>query len=167
MAHQHQSISFREATKTDAKSIQELNEKIWRKIYHNLTTEAQMEYMLAHVHSEENIKDLMEKNYHFFVATIDDVMVAYACVYTTDGKCYDLSRFYVDTDYQGQKLGENFLKYLEEKKSPEILYVDVNRRNYKAINFYFKNGFVIENLEDKAVGDGFEMHIFMMVKKFV
>jgi diamine N-acetyltransferase len=167
MANKYSSISFREANKNDVKDIHELNEKIWRKIYHNLTTEEQMEYMLANVHSEKNIKELMDRNYHFFVGVKEEKIVAYSCTYTTDGKIYDLSRFYIDTDYHGNGIGEGFLNYLEEKNTPEIVYVDVNRKNFKAINFYFKSGFMIEKLEDKKFGEGFEMHTFVMVKKFV
>ncbi|MCU0437349.1 MAG: GNAT family N-acetyltransferase [Raineya sp.] len=167
MTQKTKTILFREASQKETKSICELNEKIWRKIYHSLTSEAQMEYMLQHVHSEKNIKELMEKNNHFFVGMIDDQIIAYASLYTTDGKIYDLSRFYIDTDLHGQGIGEKFLNYLEEKHSPEVLYVDVNRRNYKAINFYFKNGFMIEKLEDKEFGEGFEMHTFTMIKKFI
>jgi hypothetical protein len=34
--------------------------------------------------------------------------------------------------------------------------------NYKAINFYFKNGFVIESLLDLNIGEGFQMNDFVM-----
>jgi len=160
-------VEFRKATMIDVEDIKSLNEKIWRAIYHSLTSEQQMEYMLKNVHSEQYIRELMDKNYQFFVATCHQKMVGYACLHTTDKKMYSLPRFYVDLDHHRTGVGEKFLGYLEETHAPEVLSVDVNRRNYKAINFYFKNGFVIDKIEDVNVGEGFEMNTFIMTKKFV
>jgi hypothetical protein len=41
----------------------------------------------------------------------------------------------------------------------------VNRKNYKAINFYFKNGFTIKEIADFDIGNGFFMNDFIMIKK--
>ena len=41
--------------------------------------------------------------------------------------------------------------------------LQVNRQNYKAINFYFKVGFVIERVADFDIGDGYFMNDFVMV----
>jgi hypothetical protein len=35
--------------------------------------------------------------------------------------------------------------------------------NYKAINFYFKNGFTIEKVADFDIGDGYFMNDFVMI----
>jgi ribosomal protein S18 acetylase RimI-like enzyme len=44
--------------------------------------------------------------------------------------------------------------------------LQVNRKNVKAINFYFKNGFVIEDAKDFDIGSGYFMKDFVMIKKF-
>ena len=50
---------------------------------------------------------------------------------------------------------------------PEAIVVrlQVNRSNFKAINFYFKKGFVIESAADFDIGNGFFMNDFVMIKK--
>ena len=45
------------------------------------------------------------------------------------------------------------------------LRLQVNRQNFKAINFYFKMGFVIECVADFDIGDGYFMNDFVMLKK--
>jgi ribosomal protein S18 acetylase RimI-like enzyme len=44
------------------------------------------------------------------------------------------------------------------------LRLQVNRQNYKAINFYFRNGFIIESIADFDIGDGYFMNDFIMLK---
>jgi RimJ/RimL family protein N-acetyltransferase len=48
---------------------------------------------------------------------------------------------------------------------PDIIKLTVNRQNFKSINFYFKNGFKIEKVEDFDIGNGYWMNDFIMVKK--
>ena len=43
----------------------------------------------------------------------------------------------------------------------------VNRKNHIAINYYFKNGFMIEEVKDFDIGDGYEMNDFVMLKKVI
>ena len=49
---------------------------------------------------------------------------------------------------------------------PQTLRLTVNRQNYKSINFYFKNGFVIEKTADFDIGSGYFMNDFVMVYRF-
>jgi ribosomal protein S18 acetylase RimI-like enzyme len=43
----------------------------------------------------------------------------------------------------------------------------VNRQNYKAINFYFKNGFTIDHIANFDIGKGYVMEDFVMKKRVV
>jgi hypothetical protein len=52
------------------------------------------------------------------------------------------------------------LKMFPESKAMRL---QVNRKNYKSINFYFKMGFVIEEVADFDIGDGYLMEDFVMV----
>jgi diamine N-acetyltransferase len=45
------------------------------------------------------------------------------------------------------------------------LRLTVNRKNFKAINFYFKNGFIIESVKDFDIGNGYLMEDFVMLRK--
>ena len=41
----------------------------------------------------------------------------------------------------------------------------VNRQNFKAVNFYFKNNFVIEGVKDTSIGHDYYMNDFVMIRR--
>jgi len=53
-------------------------------------------------------------------------------------------------------------EYIIQNNRP--IRLQVNRKNYKAINFYFKNGFTIESVGDFDIGGGYYMNDFVMIK---
>jgi len=61
----------------------------------------------------------------------------------------------------GRRSFELLLKSLGD--SVKAIRLQVNRQNYKPINFYFKMGFVIERVADFDIGDGYFMNDFVMV----
>jgi GNAT superfamily N-acetyltransferase len=158
-------LSFRPATEADIPALGELARKIWCKWYITIITQAQIDYMLERSYSAEGLKKQMTvENSHFSLAYVGEELVGYASVQTTDGKSYFLDKFYVDTEKHKQGIGGKFLAYLEEIYTPEIIRLRVNRRNFVAINFYFRNGFVIEKVDDLTIGEGYSMDDFIMVK---
>ena len=159
-------LTFREAHEADMPFLSELARRIWCKWYISIITQAQIDYMLENSYSAESLKKQMTKgNSRFSLAYVGEELVGYAAMQTTDGKNYFLDKFYVDTEKHKQGIGGKFLAYLEGIYSPEIIYLRVNRLNYVAINFYFKNGFIIEKTDDLMIGNGYEMNDFIMLKR--
>ena len=78
-------------------------------------------------------------------------------------KSFFIHKFYVDTQTQRTGVGRAFFDFLLKEFKPEVIRLQVNRMNYKAINFYFKNGFVIEKVADFDIGDGYFMNDFVMI----
>lgn len=158
-------LTFREATEADMTALSELARQIWCKWYITIITQAQIDYMLERSYAPENLKkQMLEGNYKFYLAYTGEVMTGYAALHTTDGKAYFLDKFYIDTEKHQQGLGGKFLTYLEQITAPETIRLRVNRKNYVAINFYFKHGFKIEKTDDLEIGNGYEMNDFIMVK---
>jgi GNAT superfamily N-acetyltransferase len=159
-------LTFREATLADTIAIGKIAREIWCKWYITIISQAQIDYMLARGYSPESLaKQMNEGNYKFSLAYMGEELVGYAAMHTTDGKDYFLDKFYIDTEKHQQGIGGKFLAYLEGIYTPEILRLRVNRKNYVAINFYFKNGFTIERTDELSIGEGYEMNDFIMVKK--
>lgn len=159
-------VHFVMATKDDIETIKKLAHFIWNAHYITIISKAQIDYMLEKMYSKESILKQMEiENQHFFLAYIENKCVGYAAISTTDGKQYFLHKLYIDTNIHQKGIGTVFLSFLEEKYSPEIMHLTVNRQNFKAINFYFKYGFIIEKVDNFDIGNGFEMNDFVMVKK--
>jgi diamine N-acetyltransferase len=79
---------------------------------------------------------------------------------------YFLHKFYVEVDEQGKGFGTKLFEHIvKELKDARSIRLTVNRKNYKAINFYFKNGFVIDEVADFDIGKGYFMNDFVMLKK--
>ncbi|MDX1903908.1 MAG: GNAT family N-acetyltransferase [Thermonemataceae bacterium] len=160
-------IHFREATETDIPLIGELARKIWCEWYISIINQDQIDYMLERMYSPESLKEQMtKKNSRFSLAYLDNRLVAYASVQNEGGKSYFLDKFYVDTQKHKQNIGSQFFAYLEDIYQPEVIRLRVNRRNFIAINFYFKNGFKIEKVDDLQIGNSYTMDDFIMKKTF-
>ena len=77
-----------------------------------------------------------------------------------------LNKFYVDVSHHRGGIGTHFFNYLLQQMNPtKPVRLQVNRQNYKAVNFYFKNGFTIEKVTDLHVGENFYMNDFIMIRQ--
>ncbi len=121
--------------------------------------------MLADRYSEKVIAVGMERGEKFYVAYMDDKPVGYASVELT-GDYYYLHKFYLDVNKHRGGIGSQFFNYLlAQIDSARPIRLQVNRQNIKAINFYFKVGFVIERADDFDIGGGFFMNDFVMLRQ--
>ncbi len=77
-----------------------------------------------------------------------------------------MNKFYIKTDVQGKGIGANILKQWENLAKPKELSLQVNRKNFKSINFYFKTGYIIKEVADFDIGNGFSMDDYIMVKGY-
>lgn len=53
-----------------------------------------------------------------------------------------LAALFIDVKYQGKGYGKKLLNFIKGRR--ENIQLKVYKKNSKAVNFYFKNGFVIE-----------------------
>lgn len=159
-------IEFRKATRDDIGIIASLAERIWKKHYLPIISMEQIEYMLKNMYSVDNLSLQMDKGHVFTLVTLDQQPVGYISISTEDCKKYFLHKFYIDISEQAKGIGTQLLdQIISTLKGFETIELTVNRANYKAINFYFKNGFIIKEVADFDIGNGFFMNDFVMVKK--
>lgn len=107
----------------------------------------------------------MDNGEQFYLAFDDEQPIAYASIQHNSDDYY-LHKFYVDVARHRSGVGKIFFNYLLQQLSPlSTLRLQVNRQNIKAINFYFKVGFIIESVGDFDIGGGYFMNDFVMVRK--
>lgn len=158
-------LLFKKATATDIPAIALLADKIWRKHYPSIITPQQIDYMLINMYSNEQLLKQMEAGQVFTLAYFQNEPVGYISISTSDNKNYFLHKFYILVNEHRKGLGSELFKHiLQQIKNAKTLELTVNRKNYKAINFYFKNGFVIKEVADFDIGNGYFMNDFIMVK---
>lgn len=85
---------------------------------------------------------------------------------TADGE-YFLHKLYVDLSLHRTGAGTIFFKHVFDNiPGIQRLRLTVNRQNYKAVNYYFKQGFIIEEVKDFDAGSGYILNDFVMIKNF-
>ena len=158
-------LTFKPASPNDVHLIAQLAHKIWHEHYPGIITTEQIDFMLNNRYSAAAIKQQMQGDEKFYLAYLDNEPVAYASIELKDGYYY-LHKFYIDVLKHRGGIGQQFFDYvLAQIDTTKPIKLQVNRQNYKAINFYFKMGFSIELVADFDIGGGYFMNDFVMVRK--
>lgn len=159
-------LSFKQATEKDIPVISGLADRIWRRHYVPVIGLKQVEYMLGTMYASESVRKQMKDQQNFTIVLDNNTPIGYMSVSTKDGKNYFLHKLYVEVSEQRKGTGAQLLKHLlDSHQALETIELTVNRQNYKAINFYFKHGFVIKEVADFDIGNGYFMNDFIMVAK--
>ena len=159
-------LKYKKATQSDTEVIAKLADSIWKKHYISIITPEQINYMLDKMYSAASLAKQMEEGQEFTIVYLNELPIGYISISTKDGKNYFLHKFYVEVQEQAKGIGTTLLNtILKTLENAETIELTVNRQNYKAINFYFKNGFVIKEVADFDIGNNFFMNDFVMIKK--
>ena len=157
-------LTFRKATVTDIPLVAELAQKIWREHYPTIISVEQIDFMLLHRYSEKSITETMHDGEEYFLAYADNEPVAYASIELKEDFYY-LHKFYLQVEKHRRGIGKHFFDFVVAQiDSTKPIKLQVNRKNFKAVNFYFKVGFVIQTIGDFDIGGGYFMNDFVMVK---
>jgi ribosomal protein S18 acetylase RimI-like enzyme len=159
-------LKFKKASQEDVLLIAQLADRIWKKHYISIISMKQIEFMLSTMYSEDSLRDQMQKGHQFELVYTNVTPIGYISITKKNDTEYFLNKFYVETSDQGKGVGSALLKHILNQ-IPDALSIEltVNRQNYKAINFYFKNGFIIKNVADFDIGNGYFMNDFIMIRK--
>ncbi|MBL0329117.1 MAG: GNAT family N-acetyltransferase [Bacteroidetes bacterium] len=159
-------LKFKKATEQDVTLIAQLADNIWRRHYITIITLEQIEFMLKTMYSSESLLKQMKDGHQFTLVYDGAKAIGYIALSTKDAKNYFLHKFYVEVDDQRKGVGSDLFKYvLSQMPTAETIELTVNRQNFKAINFYFKKGFVIKEIADFDIGNGYFMNDFIMINK--
>jgi ribosomal protein S18 acetylase RimI-like enzyme len=157
-------MQIRKAILSDASLIQRLAESIWWKHYPSIIGEEQVRFMLNKMYNLENIeKQISKEEQQYFILENDAQDLGFISIELRENSEAFINKFYILKDQQRKGSGALAFQLLL-KQFPEIncIRLQVNRQNYQAINFYFKQGFVIEEVADFDIGDGYFMNDFIM-----
>lgn len=153
------------AGKAEIPEIAALADKIWNEHYPNIIGQVQVDYMLEKIYNASSLAAQMDEGQQFFFIEYMGRRCGFLSVSQKNSGCF-IHKFYVDVSEHGKGLGTAAFEALMEHFPHISEYrLQVNRQNHKAINFYFKLGFVIEKVADFDIGDGYFMNDFVMVKK--
>ncbi len=159
-------VTLRKAGIDDLPLIGSLARTIWEATYLDNIGHDQLEYMLKLFYAPEVLSKYLTGEPGLYFIISDDLPIGYLHMETRD-KDHFIHKFYIDTSIQNRGAGSQVMKFIDENliKKDRPIRLQVNRKNYKAVNFYFKNGFTIESTGDFDIGNGYYMNDFVMIKK--
>ncbi len=159
-----QEIKLLRAGVADIPAIRELAVRIWNQHYPTVISRRQIDYMLDKMYSENSLlQQMQEKQHQFFYIVAGQEKAGFISLFEEKSGHWFINKYYIDQQKAAKGLGSAAFKELVKHTSATTFHLTVNRQNYKAINFYFKNGFTIESVADFDIGDGYEMNDFVMV----
>lgn len=159
--------SLKIATTSDISAIYQLASEIWYDHYLSIITAEQIEYMLDKFYSPQALeKSIREGQLIYLINNESKISIGYLAVTEKQPRHWFMNKFYIQTQIQGKGIGADILKQWENLAQPKELSLQVNRKNFKSINFYFKTGFVIKEVADFDIGNGYSMDDFIMVKRY-
>ena len=143
---------------------------IWHRYYPSIISKAQIDYMLRQRYSA----DALEKRFKIrgttmLIAWLGPLAVGFAVQSIPEDTLDEvtLDAFYLHPDHHRRGLGQVFMEQAVDHMRHQrrsTLVLNVNRRNITAINFYFRQGFIIRSAVDVDLGHGFVGDDFVMAR---
>lgn len=147
----------------DVTAVSELAGRIWHKHYPDIISRQQIDYMLELMYSPASLTDqITKKGHRFWLLFNDGALAGYISAELMGNGRWFIHKLYIDQAVARCGMGSILLTHLVDTLKPRELTLVVNRKNYKAINFYFRHGFFIEQLVVNDIGQGFVMDDFRM-----
>lgn len=157
-------IELNKAGARDTAVIEQLAVKIWNQHYPSIITREQINYMLDRSYNQESLKkQLFELGHRFFLINQNGTHIGFISVHDEGNDNWFIHKFYIDQELAAKGIGTEAFRLLLDTIRPHKITLTVNRQNFKSINFYFKNGFVIDHVADFDIGNGYVMNDFVMV----
>lgn len=161
-----QDLKLITASVNDISEITQLAKIVWNQHYSAIISQAQIDYMLNLMYSEQSLTEQMTlKGHRFYFVNSNGINIGFISVNEEQPSEWFLNKFYVDQTKASKGIGAAAFNKLLHILSPKKITLTVNRQNYKSINFYFKTGFKIDHVADFDIGNGYVMNDFVMVWK--
>lgn len=151
-------------------AVSELAHHIWHLHYPGIISRAQIDYMLDQRYSPSHLAETLDRRgSRLLVARRGRNAMGFALLAPAEDASdeVNLHAFYLHPDHHGRGYGRRFMDHLVDYARGEHyrdMTLNVNRLNIKAINFYFRVGFVIRSVVDIDLGRGFMANDFIMVR---
>jgi len=158
---------IRAATEGDIPLLCDLARRIWRECYPGIITPEQIEFMLGWMYSEGEIRRQLVAGVPWEIAELDGEPVGYSSWQREEDGRVKISKLYVLPQHQRRGLGRLMLERICEQArglGAHEVWLQVNKRNERAIGAYLKAGFHIAREAVFDIGGGFVMDDYLMTR---
>jgi len=146
-------------------TVAKLAYKIWNEHYPSVIGQEQVNYMLNKFYAIDALKKQIDEGQKFYLIIEKEQNIGFFSISEKEINTIFIHKFYVDCSDRNKGIGARVMTQLFTQYPKANFTLNVNRQNFKPINFYFKMGFKIMNIIDIEIGDGYAMNDFIMTKK--
>lgn len=163
-------MNSRPASPKDVQVLQQLAISAFMSAYREFNTEENMTAYLAENFSEEKLLKEIEAG-QILLGIEDEKIVAYAKLVMPDATKIpdhhplEIARLYTDVALIGRGLGKQMLAAIDEearRRGCDSVCLDVWQKNFRAINFYQREGFRITGLTRFRLGEDVQDDFVML-----
>jgi diamine N-acetyltransferase len=169
-------IQITKVRPADVKDLQRICRQTFFETFASENTESDMQkYLEEEITLEKLTIEVSDPTFRIFFIKVDNLLVGYITFHIINNppelkilKGLKIERLYILRDFQGKKFGQILLDFAMElagNYKMDYVWLGVWERNYKAIRFYEKNGFVKTGTAIFMLGD--DQQTDFLMKKFV
>ncbi|EKB50902.1 GNAT family N-acetyltransferase [Cecembia lonarensis] len=164
-------IRITQANLSELQKVREIALKTWPQTFANILTQEQIDYMLEWMYQLEALEQqVLEKGHVFLLANEGEKSLGF-CAYelhAKDSSKTKIHKIYILPETQGKGVGKKLIQEVAQtaqKNGDTHLFLNVNKYNQTAIDFYSKIGFYEDFREVIDIGNGFVMDDVVMEMK--
>lgn len=163
-------VTLRKANDSELSEIAVMADRIWKIYYSEFISMDQIIYMLNKFYSNTSMMEQVKNGQNFYFIEHENQIKGFTSMSKNEEGNYFIHKLYIDPIHHASKIGSKVIGCLESLMNTDVsggetnVTLTVNRENFKAINFYFKNGFKIDKVENFDIGEGYFMTDFVMKK---
>lgn len=152
-------------------ALAELAGVIWRACYPGIISREQIEFMVAQMYAPDTLREeIRGQGIRFYRLLVGERFCGFASIGPTENSgVMKLHKLYLLPDLHGRGLGSLLLDHCQNEArrfGAHRLILAVNKRNFRAIAAYQRNGFAIAESVTTDIGGDFVMDDFIMAKEF-
>lgn len=162
-------MQIRLAQKSELPILENLARQIWPPTYADIISTAQIDFMLDWMYSTSTLEKQLQEGHEFYLLAKEGKDIGFiALEWTTNQNIpsIKINKLYVLPSNHGLGGGRKLLlKALERAQQTQItkLFLQVNKAN-KAVDFYEKQGFTVQEEAIFEIGNGFVMDDYVMAR---
>lgn len=166
------SLKIKKATVKDLNVLQLIGRQTFSETFADVNSEENMiKYLKESFADEKLTAELNNPDSHFYFAQLDNKIIGYLKLNTDDAQtekqdhnALEIERIYVAKEFHGQNVGQVlYAQALETAKELNATYIwlGVWEKNFRAVSFYTKNGFVQFDTHIFRLGDDEQTDLLM------
>jgi ribosomal protein S18 acetylase RimI-like enzyme len=168
-------IEIKRISLNEADRLQSIGKRTFAETFSSVNSEENMkEYLDKRFSIKKLIEELSDQHSEFYFALIDNKVAGYlkinfgpAQTEIKDDNAVEIERIYVLKDFHGQQVGQKlFEKALDisRQKNADHVWLGVWEKNYRALRFYQKNGFVVFDTHIFKLGNAEQTDLLMKIQ---